>query len=68
MNPGTEVFVKKRTKWHHAIVLEVYDKPKAVRIRYTGALGDEWILKPEEVKTKAEKEAEELAERNAQAQ
>jgi hypothetical protein len=67
MKPGDEVYVKKRTKWHRARVVQVYPKPPAVKIEYGETL-EQWILRPEEVKTKEEKEAEELAERNAQAQ
>jgi len=62
----TPVFAKKRTRWHEARVVATYKQPPAIRIKY--GIGDEWILRPEEVKTKEEKEAEELAERNAQAQ
>jgi hypothetical protein len=66
IKPGMTVYCKKRTKWHEATVVSVYEHPRAVKIKY--GIGDEWILRPEEVKTEEEKLAEEKAERDAQGQ
>jgi hypothetical protein len=64
--PGMVVFAKKRTRWHEARVVATYKQPPAIRIKF--GIGDEWIVKPEEVLTLGEKELAEKAERNAQAQ
>lgn len=67
LKPGDEVYVKKRTKWHDAKVIQTYDCPRAGKIEYCETF-ERWIVTPEEVLTKEQKEAEKKAERDAQRQ
>lgn len=55
---GQTVYCKKQIRFSKAVVLAVYEKPPAVRVRYDGKIKEEWIVKPEEVLT--EKQYEDL--------
>lgn len=50
---GQEVYYKARTYWHPAIVREIYEQPRALKVQCRSTLAT-MILRPSDVRTELE--------------
>lgn len=48
---GQEVHVRPARTWRKAIVVEIYDKPKAYRVVTRGLKPEEWLVTRQDIST-----------------